>query len=395
MTREPTGRPGVHLWTRPFTLAVAGTTAAFVGFYFLLPTLPPYALELGASKTQAGWLVTLFTLPAVLARTLTGPSLDRGGRKRMLVLGLLVIALATAAYGAVSTLPALFVLRATHGVGWGLATTAFGSLVADLAPPPRRGEALGYWGMAPTAALAVGPLAGQRLQAVSGDAAAFAGSAALALVSLAVVFPIADAAPSEVARPRRHVLAFPKEARLPATTQFLSSLAYGGLIAFLPVEMAARGGGTGAYFTVYALAILLARPVAGRLSDRWGRAAVVHPALALSATGTLLLGLAPQPAVVFFSAILYGAGVGSSFPALMAFTVDRSPVATRGAALAAFFTAFDLAMAFGAALLGPLYEEFGFLAMNASAASAIVLAELLFLGLLLAEARRDRDRHAA
>ncbi len=391
MRNESIGRSDGLLWTRPFTLAVAGTTATFVGFYFLLPTLPPYALELGASKTEAGWLVTLFTLPAVIARTLTGPALDRGERKRMLVLGLLLIALATAAYGAVATLPALFVLRATHGVGWGLATTAFGSLVADLAPPPRRGEALGYWGMAPTAAMAVGPLAGQWLHLVSGYAAVFVGSALLALVSLGVVLPIADVAASEVARPRR-VLAFPREARLPATTQFLSSLAYGGLIAFLPIEMAARGEGTGAYFTVYALAILLARPVAGRLSDRLGRAAVVHPALALAATGTVLLGFAPRPAAVLLAAVLYGAGVGSSFPALMAFTVDRSPVATRGAALAAFFTAFDLAMALGAALLGPVYESFGFLAMNASAASAIVLAEVLFVGLLLAEARGERRR---
>lgn len=381
------GSEDASIWTRPFTLAVAATTATFVGFYLLLPILPPYALDLGASKVEAGWLVTLFTLPAVIARTVTGPYLDRGGRKRMLVAGLLLIGLATAAYGGIETLPVLLLVRVGHGMGWGLATTAFGSLVSDLAPPSRRGEALGYWGMAPTAAMAVGPLAGQWLYTVSGYPGVFGSSALLALLSLGIVLSIAHVAPSVIVH-ARSLLVFPKEARLPAATQFLSSLAYGGLIAFLPVELAARGGGSGVYFTVYALAILVARPFAGRLSDRFGRASVIHPALVLSAAGTALLGLASSPAALLLSAALYGTGVGSSFPALMAFTVDRAPVASRGAALASFFTAFDLAMAAGAALLGPIYERFGFLSMNLGAASGILLAELLFVSLLLAEARR-------
>ncbi len=383
--------PDEAIWTRPFTLALLATTSTFVGLFFLLPTLPPYALDLGASKAQAGWLVTLFTVPAVLARTLTGSYLDRGGRKRMLVSGLLLIALATTAYGLAPTLSLLFALRAAHGAGWGLATTAFGSLVTDLAPPHRRGEAIGYWGMAPTAAMGVGPLVGQWLQGAFGYAVLFSLSGLLALAAFAVVLFIADVPPSVPVGPRK-LVSLPREARLPAATLFLSSFAYGTLVAFLPVEMAAHGGSTGGFFTIFALAILVARPVAGRLSDRWGRTVIVHPSLASAAAGTIVLGFAPSPVALAAAAVLYGIGVGSSFPALMAFTVDRTPIAMRGAALAAFFTAYDLAMAAGALLLGPVYEWLGFLVMNVAAASGIVVAQVLFVAVLVAEGRRKAMR---
>ena len=152
---------------------------------------------------------------------------------------------------------------------------------------------------------------------------------------------------------------------------------YGAIIAFVPVELGSGPGRTGAYFGFYALSILLVRPFAGRLSDRHGRRAVVIPGLLVGAVGVALTGLARGPLSLAVAAALYGVGIaGLSFPALTAWTVDRSGEA-RGAAMAAFYGSYDLAIALGAFAFGPVYERFGFAAVNSAGAAGIIAAAVL------------------
>jgi len=149
------------------------------------------------------------------------------------------------------------------------------------------------------------------------------------------------------------------------------------VIAFVPLRFANDVGHLGAWFTLYAAGILVARPLLGRLSDRVGRLAIIHPSLALGAAGMALLA-AGTPAALWLSAILYGVGIGGgAFPGLMALTVDRCPPRQRGAAMALFFTAYDLSIAGGAALMGPLYDWKGLPAVGLAAAGFILIAQLL------------------
>jgi predicted MFS family arabinose efflux permease len=61
----------------------------------------------------------------------------------------------------------------------------------------------------------------------------------------------------------------------------------------------------------------------------------------------------------------------------MALAVDRCPPEERAAGLALFFAAYDVAIASGSALLGPVYERAGFPAMNAVAAACIVASHVV------------------
>jgi MFS family permease len=321
-----------------------------------------------------GIVVGLASIAAVATRFLSARALDRRGRRPFALGGLALFAAATALLPLASSLASLLALRAVQGVGWGLATTAIASLVADLAPVARRGEAIGIWGLAPTVAMALGPAAGGGLVRLGGAPAAFLGTAALFLVALGLVVPIAE--PRHAATTSREV-SFPRGALLPCSVLFLSSLSYGAIIAFVPVELGSGPGQTGAYFGAYALSILLVRSFAGRLSDRHGRRAVIVPGLLVGAVGVALTGLARGPASLAAAAALYGVGIaGLSFPALTAWTVDRSGEA-RAAAMAAFYGSYDLAIALGAVALGPVYERFGFAAVHLAGAAGIVAATVL------------------
>lgn len=375
------------LFTRPFVLAVLATTALFLTLYLPLPVLPPYAEALGASKTAVGVAIGVFQVAAMVLRLLTGRRMDRSGRKALLLAGLAVFALTAVAYGHTGSFADFLALRVLQGLGWGVGMTGVAAIVADLAPPERRGEAIAYWGLAPTMAMALGPWAGGQLLAAFGAASVFHLAGALGLAGCAMLSAVPDARPT-ASPPDAPLLAFPRGARLPATTLLLSSLSYGALIAFLPVELAAARAGT--FFSVYAVAVLVARTAAGRLSDRLGRPAIIYPGLALGGLGILLTAFAAHPVALPAAALLYGAGIGgASFPGLMALTVDRCPAASRTAGLAVFLAAYDVAIASGSALLGPVYEAAGFLAMNAVASAATGLAlGLLWLG-LRGEARAD------
>lgn len=367
------------LWTTSFSLVVAATALLFLGFYAALPALPVFGRHLGAATSQVGWVITVFSLAAMATRLLAARHLDGARRRPLLLAGLALYSAGAAAHPWCQGWEQLLAVRLVHGVGWGLATTAIGALVADLTPAARRGEGMGGWGLAPTAAMATGPLLGEAVLAWGGFAAVFACTAIGGMLAAVTIAPVP--APSGASEPAGSPgvatagLALPRGAGLPALALLLSSLAYGALVAFLPLELAAAPGRAGAFFTAYALAVLVARPAAGRLSDRLGRRPLIVPGLILGAAGTVLLGLAPAGAPLIAAALLIGVGIGgASYPGLMALAVDRTSSQRRGATMGAYFTAYDLAIALGAALLGPVYAAGGFAALNLVAAAGIVAA---------------------
>ncbi|MBP7148744.1 MAG: MFS transporter [Acidobacteria bacterium] len=372
------GPRAVPLWTRSFALVVVATATLFVGFYFMLPVLPTRAAALGAATSRVGFVITVYSLASMVTRVLSGPRMERHGARPFALAGLALFAATAVACALAASYPGLLTARIVQGIGWGWATTALGALVAELAPVARRGEAIGYWGLAPTLAMAVGPLGGDLLERGAGPAGVFLGTAALALLALFVVLPVREsrAAPGGGVAGRR----LPRPMVLPALVLYLSSLSYGALVAYVPVELASRGAGAGTFFTVFAIAVLLTRPLAGRFSDVRGRGAIILPGLLLGAAGTLVLGFARTPLGVGTAALLYGFGIGgASFPGLLAWSVDRCEGCDRSTAVAWFFTSYDLAIASGAALLGPLYARFGFAGLNVGATAGIVLSLALFV----------------
>lgn len=101
------------------------------------------------------------------------------------------------------------------------------------------------------------------------------------------------------------------------------------------------------------------------------------PGLLLGAVGVVGTGFVRGPFSLAAAAVLYGVGMaGLAFPALVAWTVDLAGDA-RGTAMAAFYGAYDLAIALGAFALGPLYERHGFGALNLAGAAGVLAATLL------------------
>ena len=122
--------------------------------------LPVIRNDLHASLSSLEWTVNAYTLTfAVLL--LTGATLgERFGRRRMLVVGLVIFTAGSAAAALAPTVDWLIAFRALQGAGAAIVTPLTLTLLAAAVPVERRGMALGIWGAVAGLAIATGPVVG-------------------------------------------------------------------------------------------------------------------------------------------------------------------------------------------------------------------------------------------
>ena len=366
-----------RLWTRAFVLMSLGSLFLFTSFYLLLPTLPLFVKELGGHDTQVGLAVGIFTLVAVILRPIAGGLLDQYGRRPFLLIGLAFYGLSMYLYGMVQGVGTLLLVRLLHGASWAFVTTAAAAVIADIVPANRRGEGMGWYGLAMTVAMAAGPLLGTWTL----DGYTFSGVFLLA-VALSVAALLAVAGPRlPFQRPEvRRKIALYDPAALPVSLAVVFlTFAYGAVTTFVPLFAVTIDVNPGLYFLVYALSLTLARPIAGKLSDRYGAASVIVPAALLSICALFVLSSATGLAGVVAAAVLYGLGFGSAQPALQAALLGLVPKERFGLANASFFTAFDLGIALGSTLLGWVADLVSYRALFALSTLAVALSLAVFI----------------
>jgi MFS family permease len=145
------------LWTKDFILFTISNTFLFSGFHIFLPTLPLYVLKQGGTSTDIGLLSAIFVFCAILIRLFTDYGIKRWGKKYYLYIGCILCFIAALSYTLATSVPKLLSLRVLHGLGFGIATTLYATIVADILPASRRGEGMGYFGLGTTLAMAVAP----------------------------------------------------------------------------------------------------------------------------------------------------------------------------------------------------------------------------------------------
>jgi MFS family permease len=338
----------------------------------LIPVMPLYAAHLGAGEGQIGLIIAVFAFSAMLLRPVTGELADRIGRYPLVLAGSAIFAAAATAYPVLGlSIPTLIAIRLFHGIGMGLGPTAGTVMVADLAPPHRRGEAMGLYGMAGNASLAIAPYLGAELLERGGFGPAFAGSASLGLAALLVASRLPETRPRATGahRPARSPAAwlaglFHAGALYPSLLVFALFFPYGAVFTFVPLFARQRAiASVGPFFTALALSAVAVRGLAGRLADRVGRRMVAAPSLALAGVALLVLARADSTPGLIAAAVLLGLGFGAAQPAILAMAADRVPPEARGRAVGTLYTAWELGIGSGAVLLGVWAAHRGYASM--------------------------------
>jgi predicted MFS family arabinose efflux permease len=374
-----------RLFTPTFVALSLAELAYFTAAGLTIPVTPLFAHgPLGASAAGVGLAVGAFSLTALVLRPYAGGLADRVGRRPLLIGGALACAAVLAAHAVVADLAALVVLRLLLGIAEAFFFVAGFAAVADLAPPGRTGEAISFNSLSLYLGIALGPLLGQVLLDAGGYPAAWAGGALLALVGAALAWRIPETAQPDRTRARRTSILH-RGAIAPSVVLFAGIAAMSGFFAFVAIHATEdlHLEGAGGVLFLFGIVVVGARVAFARLPDRVPPFRLGTVALALCASGLLVIALGGTALALYLGAAVLALGVAFLTPAMFAAIFSRVDASERGAASGTASLFLDLVFGGGPMVLGLVSAGAGIpaaFAVAAGLAAAGAVGSVLLAG---------------
>lgn len=365
------------LWTKSYIFMIISMLFLFTSFYMLYPTLPMFIKEIGGDESHVGLSMGVFMLTAVIFRPFVGGLLDRFGSRPFIISGIILFSLSMYTYEWVGGIFILLVLRLLHGMSWGISSTSMQTAITNMIPSKRRGEGLGWSGMAMTFAMAIGPMFGIWIAENMSYHSLFLFAAILSSFSLFLTFG-AKISFEQNNNMKRKIVFFEKTFFPISIAIFFLFISYGGITTFVPLFANSINSNSGTFFLIYAIVLIITRPIAGKLSDKYGETLIIVPSLLITIVSLLVLSNSNGLIGLFISAVLYGCGFGSAQPALQSATVSLVPSEQSGVANASFSTATDLGIGLGAMILGLVSQHTSYQTIFIFGAISVFLSFLTF-----------------
>ena len=369
------------LWTTTFVVNMLLNFIFYLVFYLPTVVIGTMAMErYHASASIAGILSGIFIVGGFIARLWAGNNMKRLGAKKLLYIGTLIYFLLTFAYFFVHSVVLLLILRLVHGLGFGIAATASGTLAGAIVPSSRRGEGIGYYALSVTLSSAVGPFLSMFLYRTSGFYSLIWLSALLLFIALVGIFFIhvekttdsSNSVDNKVHKKFAWSNYFEKEALPISLIAFLIGISCSSILSFM--DAYARNihlsEAASFFFLVYVITVLLSRPITGRVFDGFGDNFVMYPTYLFFALGLLLIGFAHSGWMLLLAAIFIGLGYGSFSPFGQAIAIRNSEAHRLGITTSTFFGFMDMGVGFGPFILGMFMPLLGY--RNLYFASAIL-----------------------
>jgi len=393
-----------RLWNRNYCKVMTANFTLFFAFYVLTPLLPLYLSEhFGATKDVIGLVLSGYTITALLFRPFSGYVVDSFPRKTVLMIAFGAFAIFFAGYLAASTLLLFMIVRTLHGGPFGALTVANSTAAIDVLPSSRRTEGIGYYGLSNNLAMAIAPTIGIFIYQLTDS---FEFLFWLALV-VACVGWLVDATVqlNHGVIQKRSKLSWDRFFLLRGWLIGLNMVAFGFSFGVLSNYLAIYGkevmgiiGGTGTYFMLCSVGLILSRLQGGK-ALRNGR--VTHNAgegMVISLVGYTMFILMPtlyelslinyslSIAIGYYgSALLIGLGNGHMWPAFQNMTINVASNSRRGTANSTILISWDIGMGLGILVGGVVSEIMGYAAafwtvvlVNASGVACFFLATKAF-----------------
>ncbi|MGH2749794.1 MAG: MFS transporter [Actinomycetota bacterium] len=360
-----------------FLLIMLSTFAYFVSVGALQPTLPRFIEgPLGGDDVAVGVGIAGFSLSAVLMRPFVGRISDAYGRRILIISGGLLVGISSLGLIWATTLPLLIFLRFVSGIGEAAFYVGCATIINDLAPNERRGEALSYFSLALFGGLAAGPIVGELALERFGYDAAWHIATWTAVFAALLGLVVRDTRP-EVVRSK----GLQKGGRivhpaglLPGSVLASAILGLAGFSTFIPLYALEIGlDGSRLVFGFFSVIVLGIRLFGARIPDLLGARKAGRIALVANTAGFLVMALWAAPAGLFIGTALFSIGQSLVFPALMSLALGNAPPEERGAVVGTFTAFFDLAFGIGAISLGWVASQFGYAGVFFGAAIAAAL----------------------
>lgn len=384
------------LWTKDFIIISTINFLLTLVFYLLIVIMGSFAIDrYDASVSEAGLVTGLFVVGTLIGRLFTGRAIDQVGRKKTLIIGLILFTASTFLYFIQINVGFLIFSRFMHGMMLGIASTATGTIVAQIIPAARRGEGIGYYSMGATLATATGPFIGLMVTQSMPVEIVFwiaigIGFASLLTSNIVHVPPVITTENQSIEK-RKGIGSFVELNALPISTiTFIIALGYAGILSFINLYAEEIGLMKAAsfFFLVYSISVLVTRPFTGKLVDTKGANYVMYPTFILYAAGLLMLGLAQNSFMLLFAGILIGLGFGNMQSCIQAIAIKVTPMERAGLATSTFYIFMDAGLGLGPYVLGFIVTLLGYQQLYTTLGFVILAATGLYF---IVHGRKDRQ----
>ncbi len=349
-----------RLITPSYCYILAANFLLYFGFYLVLPVLPFYLTEdFGVGSSTAGIVLACYTVAALMIRPFSGYLLDTFARKPLYLLSYFLFSAIFTGYLWAGTLTLFVLLRIAHGLTFGTVTVSGNTMVIDIMPSSRRGEGLGYYGLANNIAMSIGPMTGLFMH----DYYSYGTIFLCSLLSCGLGFTMA----SLVRAPKKEPVKsgpvsldrfFMLKGLRAGLDLLLLSIPYGMTMTYMAIYAKEIGitTGTGLFFTLMAAGTAISRIFSGRQVDRGRIVTVIAAGMWVVSVCFFVIAFARDIVAwnhsvgtfIFFGlALMLGMGFGTMFPAFNTLFVNMAPNNQRGTATSTYLTSWDLGVGIG------------------------------------------------
>ena len=356
-----------RLWNSNYLKVMTANFSMSFAFYLLTPLLPLYLSEhFGATKDLIGVVLSGYAVTALLVRPFSGYLADSFPRKNVLLVSLFLYFIFFGGYLLAGSILLFAIVRTLHGGPFGAATVANSTMAIDVLPSSRRTEGIGFYGISNNIATAIAPSVGLAVYNWTGNFnILFWLAFAVALLGLVV--------DSTIKVKDRQIL---KDKKVLSLDRFfllkgwaigvnatLFGICYGVLSNYLAIyskEHMGITGGTGVFFMLFALGLILSRLVGVRSLREGKLIGNAVQGVIFSSAGYILFVAFPSALGYYLAPLLIGWGNGHFWPAFQNMIINVAEKNERGTANSTLLTSWDMGLGIGILMGGFLTESFSY-----------------------------------
>lgn len=379
------------LWTGSFLAACGANICMFFAFYMIMPILPMYLADrFMANESVAGMVLSSYIIMALLFRPFAGFMVDSFPRKVLMIICYTSYIAFFGGYMLAGTLAIFAIMRATHGLTFGMATVSMNTVAVDIMPSSRRGEGIGYFGVTTNIAMAIGPMVALMLfERFSNYDMIFGISLTVGLIGLLLTLCIKNR--HKVVPGRDKVISLDRfilvKALPVAGTLALISFNYGALTSYVAVftkERLVETGSSALFFVFMAVGLVISRLTSGKMINNGHLTKVGMVGMVVLLPSFLLFVFAPQAVWYYAAAMGIGMGYGLIVSAFQTMFISLASHNQRGTATATYLASWDLGVGFGV-LFGGVIASWSSYSMAYLVGTALLTVGLLIFALFTAK----------
>ena len=346
--------------------------------------ISPYVRELGVTATMIGTVISIYSITAILIRPFGGPAMDYFSRKKLLIIAIIIISFAFFGYSLSGTVTHVMICRILHGVGMGIASPLCMAIAGGTLPRSKMASGIGYYTLAQAISQAVGPNVGLEISRLYGYNTTFCVSAILICTGVFLVTRLDT--PVNLNRGKfkirlNHIIAPAVVA--PTVLLTLTSAVYGTISSFIVIYAGLRGiENVGLFFTAYAVCLIVARPICGRIADRFGADRVIIPSVMIYIIALFAISAAETLPVFMICGILAALGYGICGPTVQSLCMQMVSDGERGACSNTNYIGLDIGHMAGPTLGGAIATAVA--SKSGELAGYIVMYRVLIIPLIIA-----------